>query len=88
MKTWYALIGLMALPALVSGQSLGDAARKERERREGLKKTGTASRTVTASGNSAPAARFRCTFLTSTKQSGRPLACSNRSMRQRAPWLL
>lgn len=47
MRTWHALVALAALPALVSGQSLGDAARKERERREGLKKAGTASRTVT-----------------------------------------
>jgi hypothetical protein len=38
---------LLALPALAVGQSLGEVARKERERREKLEKEGKAARTLT-----------------------------------------
>ena len=41
------LVFLMALPAVASGQSLGDAAKKERERRAKLREAGTSARTVT-----------------------------------------
>jgi type IV secretory pathway VirB10-like protein len=37
----------VALPALAVGQSLGDAARKERERRAKLRESGTSAQTVT-----------------------------------------
>jgi hypothetical protein len=47
MKSWFALVGLLALAQLAGAQSLGDAARKERERREGLGKAGAAARTLT-----------------------------------------
>jgi hypothetical protein len=47
MRTWGLVLCLLALPALALGQSLAEAARKERERREKLRKSGTAARTVT-----------------------------------------
>jgi hypothetical protein len=47
MKPWRALICLLALPALAGGQSLGDTAKKERDRREKLRQTGASSRELT-----------------------------------------
>jgi hypothetical protein len=41
------LVFLMTLPALAVGQSLGDAAKKERERRAKLRESGTSAKTVT-----------------------------------------
>jgi hypothetical protein len=48
MSRWIFLgAGLVALPMVVAGQSLGDAARKENDRRERLHKAGVTSRTFT-----------------------------------------
>lgn len=47
MKSWFALVSLLALAQLAGAQSLGDAARKEGERREGLRKAGASARTLT-----------------------------------------
>jgi hypothetical protein len=41
------LLCLLAIASLAGGQSLGELARKERERREKLRKAGVSSRTVT-----------------------------------------
>jgi hypothetical protein len=43
---WGLALCLLALPTLVLGQSLGDVARKERDRREKAGKTGVATRTL------------------------------------------
>ena len=47
MKSWSTLACLVALPALAGGQSLGDAAQKERDRRHKLREAGTSARTLT-----------------------------------------
>ncbi len=47
MRSSGAVILFVALPALVAGQSMGDAARKERERRERIREAGASGRTVT-----------------------------------------
>jgi len=47
MNSWRALLCLLALPALAGAQSLGDTARKERDRREKLRQTGASSRELT-----------------------------------------
>ncbi len=47
MRSWYAAACLVLLPALAAGQSLGDAARKERERRAKVRETGGSTRTLT-----------------------------------------
>jgi len=41
------VIAVVLVPALVSGQSLGDAAQKERERRQRLKASGTSAQVIT-----------------------------------------
>jgi hypothetical protein len=41
------LVFLMTLPALAAGQSLGDAAKKERERRTKVRESGAGAKTVT-----------------------------------------
>lgn len=47
MKSWVALVSLVALPSLAAGQSLGDAAKKERDRRDKLRQSGAGARTIT-----------------------------------------
>lgn len=47
MKPSAALICLVALPALAGGQSLGEAAKKERDRRDKLRQAGVTTRTLT-----------------------------------------
>jgi len=47
MRFWGAVACLVALPALAGGQSLGDAAKKERERRDKLRQAGSSARTLT-----------------------------------------
>ncbi len=48
MSRWACIVaGLAILPALVAGQSLGDAAKKENDRRDKLRKAGVTSRTLT-----------------------------------------
>jgi len=47
MKPWAAWIGLLALAGLAGAQSLGDAARKERERRDKVRETQPSARTLT-----------------------------------------
>jgi len=46
-KSWSTLACLVALPALAGGQSLGDAAQKERDRRQKLREAGASARTLT-----------------------------------------
>lgn len=43
---WAAALCLLALPALVAGQSMGDAAKKERERRAKLKQAGASAQPI------------------------------------------
>jgi hypothetical protein len=45
--SWGTLVVLVGLPALAGGQSLGDAARKERERRVKLREAGASVRPLT-----------------------------------------
>jgi hypothetical protein len=47
MLSWGTLVCLVILPSLTVGQSLGDAARKERERRDRVRETGARIRTLT-----------------------------------------
>jgi hypothetical protein len=47
MRLWCAAACLVALPAFAYGQSLGEAARKERERREKTREAGGSARTLT-----------------------------------------
>jgi hypothetical protein len=47
MRRWCAAACLVALPAFAYGQSLGEAARKERERREKTREAGGSARTLT-----------------------------------------
>jgi hypothetical protein len=47
MRASCAALLFSALPALVLGQSMGDAAKKERERRDKLREAGASGRTVT-----------------------------------------
>jgi len=47
MLSWGTLVCLVILPSLTVGQSLGDAARKERERRDRVRETGAKIRTLT-----------------------------------------
>jgi hypothetical protein len=47
MKPYAVLIGLAILPALAGGQSLGEAAKKERDRRDKLRQAGVTTRTLT-----------------------------------------
>ena len=54
MKVWGMLLCLLALPALAGGQSLAEVARKERERREKLRKAGTSARKLTEEDLAAP----------------------------------
>jgi len=54
MKVWGMLLCLFALPALAGGQSLAEIARKERERREKLRKAGASARKVTEEDLAAP----------------------------------
>jgi hypothetical protein len=54
MKVWGMLLCLLALPALAGGQSLAEVARKERERREKLRKAGASARKVTEEDLAAP----------------------------------
>jgi hypothetical protein len=46
-SSWGTLVCLVVLPSLTVGQSLGDAARKERERRDRVRETGARTRTLT-----------------------------------------
>jgi hypothetical protein len=47
MKSWSTLICLAVLASPVAGQSLGDAAKKERDRRDKLRAAGASARTLT-----------------------------------------
>jgi len=47
MRPWAAWVALLALPALAGAQSLGDVARKERERREKVRETQPSAKTLT-----------------------------------------
>ncbi len=47
MKLLATLLCLLAVPALAGGQSMGELARKERARREKLRKAGASARTLT-----------------------------------------
>ncbi len=56
MSRWVFLVaGLVALPMVVAGQSLGDAAKKENDRRERLHKAGVTSQTLLEEGRRAGA---------------------------------
>jgi hypothetical protein len=46
-RTWSGAVLVLALPALALGQSLGEAAKKERERRDKLRQGGAGARTLT-----------------------------------------
>ena len=47
MRLWCAAACLVALPVFADGQSLGEAARKERERREKMREAGESARPLT-----------------------------------------